>query len=691
MTGTPREREQDEAWPKLHRRKVVQWSLAYAAGAWGLLQGLQFLADTYEWPATVLRVLTLALAAGLPIAATLAWFHGDRDHHRVSGVELAILSVLLALGAGALWLYSQRDGHLPVPATPPAAPTAAQDVSAASAGELPSIAVLPFANRSARADDAYFAEGMQDDLLAQLSRIRDVRVVSRTSVMRYAGTDKSIPEIATELGVGVVLEGGVQRAGDRVRVNVQLIDGRTDTHLWSETFDRELTVANLFEIQSEITRAIATELNLVLSASAKQRPQELPTQSTEAYNAYLLGNSLYRYDETDADRMRRAAQAFGEAVAIDPKFAEAYARKAIAHLTLVWWGVDVAENTRLAEKALERARALAPQSSGTQTAEGLYLYWVKRDYAGADAAARAALAQSPQDVRLWRLYAGVARRLGDMAASTSAFERVLTIDPQDGHAAADLGFNFAYLGQLDEARRWLSRAWALAPDSGYTVALEGVVLFLSGDVDATWRRYEELRDQAGLDPVSIDTLFSDLATTLRDPARLEVFATRLVGEEPSGEFGLQKSFARAVALDRLGRKAEARTLALDLKAQLAPYTSSADPDGGGLIRTMTIALDAFLGNAAAAREGAAALRRNPPPDRYWVVDSGQYLMSAYARIGEPDAAFDLVEQGMDQFSPVHFVSVRNGATFDPYRELPRYRALNNRFEAWKAAQPSSGR
>jgi hypothetical protein len=222
------------------------------------------------------------------------------------------------------------------------------------------------------------------------------------------------------------------------------------------------------------------------------------------------------------------------------------------------------------------------------------------------------------------------------------------------------------------------------------VSLEAFVLFLSGDVDATWRRYEELRGQADTDPDSIDTFFSGLASTLRDPARLEILATRLVGVEPSGVAGLQKNFARAVALDRLGRKAEARDLVQSLHAQLASYPSSADTDGRGFIRSISVELDAFLGNLSAAREGAEALRKNPPKDRFWIVDFAPYLVSAYARIGEPEAAFDLVEQAMDQFSPVHFVSVSNDPVFDPYREHPRYRALNARYEAWKAAQPPAG-
>jgi tetratricopeptide (TPR) repeat protein len=280
--------------------------------------------------------------------------------------------------------------------------------------------------------------------------------------------------------------------------------------------------------------------------------------------------------------------------------------------------------------------------------------------------------------------------LGDLAASTAAYERVLAIDPKDAEALADVGFNQSALGRLTDARRSLSRAWALAPDSNYNAGLESTILSLSGDVDATWRRYEELRGQAGLNPTYVDIYFPDV-NTLRDPARLEALATRLAGEPTSANSGSIAVFYRAVALDRLGRRAEALALAQDLKARLALGASTVNAGGNDTIRTLAVALDAFLGNTSAAHAGAAALKKDPPRDRDWVVGTAPFfLIDAYARLGQPEAAFDLVEQGMDEFSPIHFVHMKNNVAFDAYRELPRYRALNARYEAWKAAQPPAG-
>ena len=605
---------------------------------------------------------------------------GRRKPSRTRGLVIGALALAALAGVTA---YVMRDEH-PGANTPATTATGTAGAGAQPGVRDKSIAVLPFANRSARADDAYFAEGVHDDLLGQLSKMKDVRVISRTSVMRYAGTDKPIPEIASELGVGAILEGGVQRAGDRVRINVQLIDGRTDAHLWAETFDRELTVENLFEIQSEITKAIAAALKSVLSAPEGRLADEVPTQDTAAYNAYLLGNTLNRYETRDPNEIVRATQAYAEAVRIDPAFAAAYARKAVAHLTLTWWGVDPAENTRVAEEALARARTLAPGSIETLIAEGYHRYWVQQDFAGAYAALQEILEQSPQNSRLWSLQGAVARRAGDMPGSMAAFEQAAAIDPQDADAPANLAVNYAYLGQLEEARQWLSRAAALSPDSGYNMIVEGIVLNLGADVDAAWRRYEQLRATSGAVPGLVDGQFSGLARTLRDPVRLATLEGRLANVQAPGELvQLFVELNRAVALRKLGRQAEAETLARDIKARIAAIKS--DSSARDDVQVAAIAVDAFLGDQTAAREAADALAQHPSQDHLWIIEDAPLLMAAYAELRNPDAAFDLAERAMDEFSPAHFAYLRADTAFDDYRDVPRYRKLDARYQAWQAA------
>ena len=355
----------------------------------------------------------------------------------------------------------------------------------------------------------------------------------------------------------------------------------------------------------------------------------------------------------------------------------------VAHLTLTWWGVDPAENTRLAEEALARARTLAPDSIETLIAEGYHRYWVQQDFSGAYAALQKILEQSPQNSRLWSLQGAVARRAGDMTGSMAAFERVATIDPKDADAPANLAVNYAYLGQMDKARQWLSRAAALSPDSGYNMVVEGIVLSLAADPEATWRRYEQLRATSGAVPDLVDGQFSDLARALRHPVRLATLEGRLAKVQMPGELvQMSVEFNRAVALRKLGRQAEAETLARDIKARLA--TTRTASSARDQVHVAAIAVDAFLGNRAAAREAADALAKHPSQDHLWIVEQAPVLMVAYAELDDPGAAFDLAERAMDQFSPAHFASVVADTAFDDYRELPRYRALSARYEAWKA-------
>jgi TolB-like protein len=246
---------------------VVQWGLAYVAGAWAFLQGLGYAGATFHWPDQVQQLSTLALLAGLPVVLVLAWFHGDRGEQRAGATEITIIALLLLGGGALLWLYDPVDD-----APAPAAVTASSPATSAAVSDArPSIAVLPFENRSRLEEHAFFVDGIHDDILTQLSKVSALRVISRTSVERFRKTDLSVQQIAEQLGVKSVLEGGVQRAGNRVRINVQLIDATTDAHSWAEVYDRELTVANMFAIQSEVAAAIAGALKTALTPAEAYR------------------------------------------------------------------------------------------------------------------------------------------------------------------------------------------------------------------------------------------------------------------------------------------------------------------------------------------------------------------------------------------------------------------------------------
>jgi len=432
VTDAPTEREGEGAWAKLRRRKVVQWGIAYAAGAWALLQVVGFAADTFDWPRQIQQFASIGLAVGLPVVLVVAWYHGDRGQQRVSGAELAILSVLLALGGGALWLYGQRNGQVPAASAPSAAPTAAQGSSAASVDERPSIAVLPFENRSDQEKDVFFVDGIHDDILTQLSKVSALKVISRTSVERFRDTKLPLQEVAKQLGVKSILEGGVQRAGDRVRINVQLIDAGSDAHLWAESYDRELTAANIFAIQSEVAAAIAGALKATLTAGDKARMNAVPTQNLEAWENYQLGRQ--RIAKRTGTGFTEAERYFRKAIELDPKFAVAYS--GLADSLAV--GLDYTGAPRAA--TLERAQAAVDTA-------------LKLDPGLADAWVSAGLIEGE-------------REHNDRAEEM--FRRAIDLNPNHAMALKFYGNLLFDLARIDESVRYLARAAELDPLSAIT-------------------------------------------------------------------------------------------------------------------------------------------------------------------------------------------------------------------------------
>lgn len=250
------------SWEQVRRRKVGQWGALYATGAWGFLQGLGYLTELFGWPNELPRVVALALLAGLPEVLVVAWFHGDRGDQRVTGTELALITLLFLLGGGLFWAYQHAGNSVEGGAVEHTRPGPPGDED-----RRPVVAVLPFENRSDQAADAHFVDGVHDDLLTQLTKVGSLRVVARTSVAPFRGSRQSTQQIATALGATMLVEGGVQRSGGRVRVTVQLVDGSTAVDLWAEHYDRELSAANALEVQSYVATAVSDALKDVLVRS----------------------------------------------------------------------------------------------------------------------------------------------------------------------------------------------------------------------------------------------------------------------------------------------------------------------------------------------------------------------------------------------------------------------------------------
>ncbi|MDX1556995.1 MAG: hypothetical protein R3212_13270, partial [Xanthomonadales bacterium] len=334
---------------ELKRRNVFRVGIAYLIGAWLFTQVADVVLGVISAPDAAMRAVVAILALGFIPTVIFAWVYemtpegvkkaseidAEQSITHQTGRKLDIATMIMVVSA-VVFVVVERylpgtDNRVTVETRPAAEQTTGEPSTPDEADKaLPvtAIAVLPFANRSNEADDLYFTDGIHDDLLTQLAKIHDLTVISRTSVMEYRDTSKNMKEIGTELGVGTILEGGVQKVGDRVRINAQLIEVATDRHLWAETFDRELTAENVFELQSEIARNIVQAVSGELTPEEASQLAEIPTHSFAAYDAYLRGMEIINGANYARTEEEAALPHFLRAVELDPNYAEAHAELA---------------------------------------------------------------------------------------------------------------------------------------------------------------------------------------------------------------------------------------------------------------------------------------------------------------------------------------------------------------------------
>jgi len=463
---------------ELRRRNVFRVGIGYAVAGWVLLQVVDLVLENIAAPDWVMKVFMLAVAIGFPIAVIIAWAFEmtpegvkreseiDRSESitQTTGRKLdRIIIGFLALAVVFLAINPfKSNDNSPAPTTGPAQ-TVSEPVSAEPAQREKSVAVLPFAFRSTNKDDAFFAEGMHDDLLTQLAKIGSLKVISRTSVMEYKDTTKKIPQIAAELGVATIVEGGVQRSGSRIRFNAQLIDAETDEHLWAETYNRELTAENLFEIQAEIARAIAQALHATLSPEEEASIDQALTNNLQAWESY---QRAVRMRQTLG--VRNIASGIYEAnraLELDPDFAGAWGLKAILLLMQYWFYDTDAALRDTAWDAIQRGRAIDPALAELDIAEGYYYYWGFRDYEKALPYMQSASAALPNNSRVHLARAYVLRRMGDWENALSALRRASELDPRRVTTFTDIGGTLTTLGRFDEARQEFAKAKGIDPDN----------------------------------------------------------------------------------------------------------------------------------------------------------------------------------------------------------------------------------
>jgi len=472
---------------ELKRRNVLRVAAAYGVVAWIIIEAGSVLLPTFGASESAFQVYVVVVLAGFLLSLILAWVfevtpegvklekNVDRSESTTlktgRTLDLAIIGLLIvALGISVtLNVTGMRFSDR---------------VSTVDANRL-SIAVLPFESRSTDPDNVFFADGIHDDLLTMLGNINSLRVISRTSVMEYRDTKKNMRKIGEELGVTTILEGAVQKAGDNVRINVQLIDTNADQHLWAQSYDRQLTTNNIFAIQSEISAAIASALQATLTPEEWARLDSVPTENLEAYNLYLAGrNNIY---SRRLDNLQQARQQFERAIELDPNYAKAYSGLSDSVMLILsnHNAISTDEAFPISEMALDKAVALDSSDADIYASVGLYkmeleLWENQADKSARDAAHEAferALEINPNHVQALMWQASLYRE-SETSKSIELYERAIELDPLARTPQVNLGNMYAVLGRNDEAlRQWL-KTIELHPD--WPMPYRHIALHLAG-------------------------------------------------------------------------------------------------------------------------------------------------------------------------------------------------------------------
>jgi TolB-like protein/class 3 adenylate cyclase/Tfp pilus assembly protein PilF len=585
-------------------------------------------------------------------------------HVRWAAVAIALL-VVAALAAGVLSFLRKEPAR-----------------SLATALEK-SIAVLPFENLSEEKANAFFTEGVQDEILTHLARIADLKVISRTSVMQYkSGAPRNLREIGQQLGVAHVVEGSVQRAANKVRVIAQLIDARTDAHLWAQTYDRDL--ADVFAIQSEIAKAIADQLQAKLSPNEKKAIEQPPTTDLAAFDLYSRAKSLLLtagFSATTDPDVRKAIELLDEAVKRDPSFFDAYCQLAYANVYFYARGDHTPARLALADAALQAATRLRPDAAETHLARAQYLYYGRRDYAGALAELEIARRALPNDPRLFEFTGYILRRRGQQEEGLQNLQRAVELDPRNFFTLQQIALSYQALGHYAEAIAALDRALAIVPDNVETRANRGLYyLCWKADTGPLRQTIDAILAQGpGAIASAADTWFF-CALAERDPAAAERALVAL-GDNPcwnEDAITLRHSFGEGLLARMTRDEARARTAFEAARAQQEKIVQ-AQPDFGPALCVLGL-IDAALGRKdLALDEGRRAIALMPLEKD---VSNGsqvlQYFAITAAWAGEKELALQQLEAGLR--APVPSLMLSYGALklypfWDPLRGDPRFEKI----------------
>lgn len=668
---------------ELKRRNVYKVAVAYAVVGWLVMQVTATSVPALHLSGAITSAVVLLTLLGFPIAVVLAWAFEltpdgikrtdevapDRSFGRQTSRKLTFLLIaVLLLATGVLVLR-----HYTPPQTT-ATPTAQPPEK--------SIAVLPFENLSADQENGFFTDGVQDEILTDLARIADLKVISRTSVMQYkSGAPRNLRQIAEELGVAQILEGSVQRSANKVRVNAQLIDVRTDAHLWAHTYDRDL--ADVFAIQSEIAEAIADQLQAKLSPNERVAIERPQTTDLTAFDLYSRAKTLTyttRFSATSREMLKEAADLLNQAVARDPSFFEAYCLLAYTRVQVYFLGFDhTPEQLTLAEDAVNQAIRLQPNAGETHLARAEFLYRAHLDFGNALAELEIARQTLPNDPRVPELTGYIVRRQGRFDQALQNLNRTMELDPRNFFVLQQIALSNYMLRRYGETAAVLDRALAIRPDDADAIVYRALVEFdWKADTRPLLRAIESIRanNPAALPRVADSWLLGAMAE--RDAAAAQA-ALEVPGAGVFGYDAVQfhRSFGHGLIALITNESEKARAAFTAARAEQAKLVE-AQPEYGPTLAVLGI-IDASLGRKEEAlREGRRAIELMP-----LAKDSinGAHMIECLAIIaawaGEKDLACEQLERVLQikSLGPTTYGQLKKHPFWDPLRGYPRFEKI----------------